>query len=413
MLEIFSFNQVMPGYLDLIFLFGKEIGPNDLKFSAFREQTALKTPPIGLDDLRRSGQKYELCYNLKIVAPKDIPASASLGLPGRTEWSVRQAGVFHKFDVRLGTTFWTFTKGSLDVEERFKEVTDQDDRPQDRSFDTATTAFRSSLAIHAMMIHWASESWRWYLQWLDKAIEEETGRLISGSRTPSKSRTWYQPQDLQKIQKLSDEVSDAILFLEGNMEVIRALQEFYNGLLEDANFGIRAQCEDYVAVFVKQTRYANYDLKLQWSRAQALSVRASARRDLMLQHMNAQTAEKQEELTNSTLRVTISAENEAIVMRIITVVTMVFLPATFVSTFFSTPIISFPQHSGNGGYDDDSSGDSAASTVALYRWLEISIPLTVATLAAAFGVYYFEKRRREQRRREEKKKMDEKHCHNV
>lgn len=409
MLEIFSFNQVMPGYLDLVFLFGENIGPNDLKFSAFREQTALRIFNVGLDDLGRSGQKFELCYNLKTVSRKDLPASPRLHKGPRTVWSVRQAGVFHKFDVKFGTTFWTFTRGSLDLEERFKEVTDQDDRPEDRCFDTPLAAFRSSLAIHAMMIHWASESWRWYLQWLDEEIEKETGRLTSESRVPSKSRKWYQAQDLQQLQTLSDQVSDVILSLEGNMDVIRALREFYYSLSQDPDFPLRTTCADYVTMFVKQTQNANYDLKLQLSRAKALSGRVLQRKDLMLQYMNAQTAEKQEELTSSAYRVTISAENEAIVMRIITVVTLLFLPATFVSTFFSTPAISFSQGTGNGnsGYNSNSSDDDFDSTVALYRWLEISIPLTVATLAAAFGVYCWEKRRRELRRQRE---MDEKFC---
>lgn len=172
-LEIFSFNQVMPGYLDLVFLFGENTGPNDLRFSAFREQSSLKTIDVGLRDLNRSGQKFELCYNLKTVNRKYIGASRRAGTAARTEWSIRQAGVFHKFDVKLGTTFWMFTKGSLELENRFDEVTNQDDRPEDRSFDSPEEAFRSSLAIHAMMIQWASEQWRWYLQSLDEDIEKE------------------------------------------------------------------------------------------------------------------------------------------------------------------------------------------------------------------------------------------------
>lgn len=397
-LELFSFNQIMPGYLELIFLFGESMEANDLKFSAFREQTSLKPLRSGLEHLRRSGQKYELCYNIKTVSRKDLPASARLRMGPRTEWYVEQAGIFHKFDVKFGTTFWTFTSGSSDLEDRFKEVTDQNDRPEDRSFDTPVAAFRSSLAIHAAMVNSASESWRWYLQWLDEEIEKATSGLLWESREPGKSRRRYQASDLQQVQFLSDKVGDVILSLEGNMEVVKALREFYSDLLQDPDFDIRSACGDYVTMFVKQTRNANYDLGLQLFRAKALPGRVLQRKDLMLQYMNTQTAERQEELTNS-------AENETIMMRIITVVTLVYLPATFVSTFFSTPAITFPQATSNSGtgFSSNSSDDRNDSTTALVLWLEISIPLTIATLAAAFGVFYWERKRKVQRRQRETK----------
>lgn len=50
-----------------------------------------------------------------------------------------------------------------------------------------------------------------------------------------------------------------------------------------------------------------------------------------MQYVNAQATETQERLANSTYEVGLAAQKEAIVMRIVTVVTLVFLPATFVS----------------------------------------------------------------------------------
>ena len=50
-----------------------------------------------------------------------------------------------------------------------------------------------------------------------------------------------------------------------------------------------------------------------------------------MQYVQAQTAENMEGLTKSTYNVGVSAQKEAIVMRIITVVALVYLPATFVS----------------------------------------------------------------------------------
>lgn len=122
----------------------------------------------------------------------------------------------------------------------------------------------------------------------------------------------------------------------------------------------------------------------------------------MIHYMNAQIAEKQEALTNSTYRVSVSAENEAIVMRIITVVTLLFLPATFVSTVFSTPMVNFGQSDGSSGIQNNSAFSVSEANAALHTWLKISLPLTATTCIIAYAVYFRTKRARERRREEEK-----------
>lgn len=171
--EILTFHQVMPSYLDLLFLFGNSIGPNDLKFGAFREQSSLRTTSIGCDAMYRSGQQYEICYNLKTIRREDFAAVPRFDIPARVEWHVKQAAVYHKFDIKFGTTVWIFTRGALDLEKRFTEVTGPTGRQEDRSFDKPKDCFRSSLAMHAFMIHWASESWSHHLQFLDEKLDSE------------------------------------------------------------------------------------------------------------------------------------------------------------------------------------------------------------------------------------------------
>jgi len=68
-------------------------------------------------------------------------------------------------------------------------------------------------------------------------------------------------------------------------------------------------------------------------------------------------------------------EQEAIVVRIITLVTLVYLPATFVSTLFSTDIIK---------YQEDNYPNGKYSQLAMDRWLQVTIPLTAITLFAAW-----------------------------
>lgn len=179
--ELLSFHQVMPAYLDFMLLFGQSSGPNDMKFSGFREQTCLKAAPNNapsMSDLGRHGRYFEIAYNMKTVQFKEPDNDSS--------WSVRQAGLYHAFDVIEGTALWLITKGlnlddrSHDIKDRTEEMTGISGREEDRKYDTPENAFRSSLAMHALMIHWATESWRWYLQWLDQRIEAEVRQPATG-----------------------------------------------------------------------------------------------------------------------------------------------------------------------------------------------------------------------------------------
>jgi hypothetical protein len=165
----------MPGYLDFISVFGQQTYSRDLRFSGFREQNLIGKTVQGLSmhNLGRSGQQYQLCYNLKSVAclstvMKDLNPQ---------EWSIRQAALHHQFDVVYGTTLWIITKGDLDLKERVQEMTGKDGRPEDRAFGTPAECFKSSLAVHLLCCHWSTEAWRWYLQWLEDVIDAEVSRV--------------------------------------------------------------------------------------------------------------------------------------------------------------------------------------------------------------------------------------------
>ncbi|RYP72817.1 hypothetical protein DL771_004001 [Monosporascus sp. 5C6A] len=59
----------------------------------------------------------------------------------------------------------------------------------------------------------------------------------------------------------------------------------------------------------------------------------------LLQHLDNQNNAQAEDLNASMWALAKDSKNEAIAMRIITVVTLIFLPATFVSTFFSAGVL--------------------------------------------------------------------------
>lgn len=111
-------------------------------------------------------------------------------------------------------------------------------------------------------------------------------------------------------------VSESITVLEANVEIMSSLKRFYEKLAQNKNFDIR-NCEDDIEVFSNQLDSMMDDFRLQIGRAKALVKLTSDRTELVKQH-------RLERLNQN-------MEKEAIVVRIVTIVTLIYLPATFVS----------------------------------------------------------------------------------
>ncbi|KAH7171387.1 hypothetical protein EDB81DRAFT_753773 [Dactylonectria macrodidyma] len=168
----------------------------------------------------------------------------------------------------------------------------------------------------------------------------------------------YTAGDVQQLLKLEETVSEMTIVLESNIEVMTSLKRFYERLIANKDFDLK-DCTYEVEDFTSQLSHMMDDFRLQIGRANALVRMLSNRAELVRQH-------RLERLNRN-------LEKEAIVMRIVTIVTLIYLPATFVSTLFSTDIIKY-QGSEEGTY----------SPVAMHRWLQVTLPLSFLTLGAAY-----------------------------
>lgn len=147
---------------------------------------------------------------------------------------------------------------------------------------------------------------------------------------------------------------------------------------------MRTSCSDDIGVFASQLGNIINDFKLQIDRAEALVQITTDRTELVKQHRLE--------------RLNLNMENEAIIVRIITIVTLIYLPATFVSTFFSTDVIKYQgQNSPAGNF----------SSTAMIRWVEVTLPLTLLTIIFA----YWGKNAAERRAQREVLPMDGEHLY--
>lgn len=163
LLRLMSFYQVMPDYLDFLYVYAPSNGKdNELHFSGFRTEKALINPPLGMDipELGRSGRKYQLCYNLKTAASKKDGT-----------WKILQAAIHHQFDVGQGIQLWLVGDPHAAINKRIGELyPEQNIYPT--SFSTMGQSFKSSMAIHLVYAQWAKSEWRWNVKFLEDVAQD-------------------------------------------------------------------------------------------------------------------------------------------------------------------------------------------------------------------------------------------------
>ena len=132
------------------------------------------------------------------------------------------------------------------------------------------------------------------------------------------------------MQIKEDITNKAVMTLNANAKVLESLDSFYDGLMKNEDFALRNDpgCKRAVADFQIQLRDVISDTIMYSERAKTLREITSARKNLVQQHLQAKATDRVEKLT-------IQQQAEAKIMRVIAVLTLIYLPATFVSASLS------------------------------------------------------------------------------
>ena len=172
-----TYHQVMPAFLDFLFSFGKQEHAQDFYSSGFQQEDWLVDIDKGLHipELGRSGREIRLCYSLRAVEP----SKSHLDWP----WSVRQTALYHSFDFESGQTTWIILKGDQLMKKRIQSATTS---KCTRDFQTNDQSFAATFAIHLLLCSWSGEHWRWYINFLEEALQAMTRHtlLVTVDRAP-------------------------------------------------------------------------------------------------------------------------------------------------------------------------------------------------------------------------------------
>ncbi|RDW74883.1 hypothetical protein BP6252_06025 [Coleophoma cylindrospora] len=272
---------------------------------------------------------------------------------------------------------------------------------------------------------------------LSNAIQPPQNRPIQTRHPPSRHyntephvQDYFSFNDMQRLQSWEEKINEAIFVLKANVDVVKELADNYRSLvtsvvsLEYFEMDQRRATES----FEKQVMTIIRDMQVQIARAETLIRLLADRKALLygiLEYRNMQAnksiAEKSQQstdnmesmtenmqgLTKQMHRLAKRATQEAVSMRIITLVTLFFLPGTFISvssslmsfclwkqyrglshgrmlksgqTIMSTDIVKF--QSTNGG-----PGPIVFQRDALSLYLYVTIPLMVVTFTTWWGLY--------------------------
>jgi hypothetical protein len=104
---------------------------------------------------------------------------------------------------------------------------------------------------------------------------------VRGPREKGYHPKRYQAGDIRRMQLWDETVGEAVVVLEGNIEVMSSLRQLYLNLEKDSAFPHRDTCADEIADFANQLDAIINDFRISIGRANALIKIISDRKELV------------------------------------------------------------------------------------------------------------------------------------
>lgn len=196
LLSTLTYHQVMPSFLDFLFSYGEQHHAQDFHFTGFRHETRLSEAQreLSIPGLGRSGRNVQLCYNLRSVEYSPDPEAEAEADPEYWPWSIRGTATHHAFDFESGQSNWIIVKGNELMKKRIIEETSSGAGLAPKDYESLAGAFSSTLFTHLMLCNWACENWRWYINFLEQAVQKITRKTLSLTVSKAPSAPMPAPQ---------------------------------------------------------------------------------------------------------------------------------------------------------------------------------------------------------------------------
>ncbi|KAF1940154.1 hypothetical protein EJ02DRAFT_406954 [Clathrospora elynae] len=365
--------NVFPRFNEYIIGFGikksdSEVGPPPLKFRP-------------LCTTRSNAYRgFECSYILRYVEFTNRPG-------GKKPWSLRQFATYHRYKSSQWSpcSTWILVGASQRTELRLDQYT--------RSIKDLIQA--NPFELHVIFLDTAIASWRPYLVYLTQLVNYQSdkaiGIMINDDENGDEQFLSIEAEDYQDLKQIEDEISDLMLCLESTLDTVSTLKEMYgkfhlhpedNNSMQDSQYQSIYASDAVVFALEEQAREVSYTRK----KAETLISKVQNTRTLISSLLERQSGhninqqitalhklERQGQDENVMMRqLAEKSSHDSSSMRILTIITMIYLPCTIVSNFYSTQFVQSKEL--------DSGNTTLEYSTNAWLFFAISIPLTLFTI---------------------------------
>ncbi|KAK7961908.1 kinesin light chain 1, partial [Apiospora aurea] len=442
---LYSYHQIPESVLDHVFAFRSTDGPQGIARTGFHSDDTLSVPDkeeMAVPSANRSANAIRLSYLLS-VAERSEPNQSSC-------WVLRQLAVYHSFDVINGGAFRMTIKANATTRENIHDEYANDKRSS--SPRNMPTSFSNTLTMQLLLLEASCDNWCWHLEELEQSLHkltrkaqiayldtnvagyqksfcnyesqpipnrwnEKQGSAIGGrSRTGCLSQPQVydpspegiRPQDQNFKGWLIDTIEKGHLALEMNLTSLQDIKQYYQHILvfEAMPGEIRRQSTTEFALFLRKVDKLGADLdrrKKQWETLEKL-----ARDGKSLYHEILQYSDRFRRIHSESSRVlaqnleSIASKTEegTAAMHITTLITIFFLPGTFLLVRLPAPstvklmtyyLISLAQSILQGGIFRWSEPLGEEDAIWIFKWgpFGLSAAITLVSIFVTFLMWFF------------------------
>lgn len=351
--------QVLPQFWEYVLLFGAkfcedEMSPPQLRFRRLAaDKTELRT---------RCSAGFECAYGLRYAELNKRG--------GNRPWSIRQTAIYHKYTAVDKSSSWVMIAAS----QRTRASLDLYIGNAGSRIDLASL---NPFEIHALVLDSALTNWRSYIIALTEQITHQSDEVLVASVDGKDPSQLLHVEERQHLKDLEDQILDVILVLDSTNDTILSLIENYQRFRQDPcvwkepDDGV---CDTIDFAFQEKLRYVSSSRK----KVQTLHAKLKSTIELLSSLLDLgnglslrQIAEesRQENLTMRNL--TEKSTQDGAAVKVLTMITLIYLPATVVSNFFSTQFVTQKQD-GNSNY--------VVLLSNAWLFVAICVPLTLVTI---------------------------------
>ncbi|EWC46539.1 hypothetical protein DRE_04262 [Drechslerella stenobrocha 248] len=376
--RILAFHEVFPPFFKVVHSYGSRTEDDNETYDAFSQITSVES------------QDYEICYNLRYFELN--------GRVPENPWSLRQTGVYHKYNAAIGKSVWIFLRPS----ERMIKLLENTLR-----YDSANSSIdtRAVLIYHALFISAALHSWKSYISFLESKLKkaEEISRFSNADQS-NRNDYALDFSTCQELETLRYKLLKVLALLESTENIINGVALHHEKLQctteteQNHNERLTTAIDGYISEITYHRNRVSALLQRCTSTAKLLSsILAHRNAKLVLEATEAsrRTLEAMEKLANGQEQENKISQGHAITGKALTLMATLYLPISLIASIFSSNLIETQTDS-----DDDSSVAGSYFVIApdFWKFIVVVIPLTLATFALVRSMEYIMNRSAERKR---------------